>query len=91
MNLIQDYPIFQNNSKNKQAPVHIQLIVVLNRLGCDGNGASIDREALLVGKTFGTIEKYTDRVFTAILSLEREYVYWQSERGSQDGCISAMD
>ncbi len=48
----------------------------MNRLGCDCNGASIDREALLFGKSFGTIEKYTDRVFTAILSLERDHVYW---------------
>jgi hypothetical protein len=36
MNLIQDHSIFKNNSKNKQAPVHSQLIIVLNRLGCDG-------------------------------------------------------
>ena len=76
MSLIQAHPIFNNNSKNKQAPVHIQLIIVLNRLGCDGNGASIDREALLFGKSFGTIEKYTDRVFTAILSMEKDFVYW---------------
>jgi len=54
--LIQDQPIFQNFSKNKQAPVHNQLIIVLKRLGCDG----IDREALLFGKSFGSIKKYTD-------------------------------
>jgi len=51
------------------------LIIVLNRLDCDGNGASIHCEALLFGKSFGTIEKYTDRVFT-ILSMEKDFVYW---------------
>jgi hypothetical protein len=76
LHIVQDHPIFQNNSLHKQAPVHIQLIIVLNRLGCDGNGASIDREALLFGKSIGTIEKYTDRVLTAILAVEKNYVYW---------------
>ena len=73
---IENHAVFNNNSRNKQTPVAIQLLIVLNRLGCDGNGASINHTALLFGRSFGSIEKYTDRVFEAILSLEKQYVYW---------------
>ena len=48
--LIENHPIFQNYSNHKQAPVWIQLMVVLNRLGCDGNGVSIDRTSIFAGK-----------------------------------------
>ena len=41
LNLIKDHPIFQNNSNNEQAPVHIQLAVTLFRLGRYGNAASV--------------------------------------------------
>ena len=40
---IKNHQVFNNNSKMKQASVETQLLIVLNRLGCDGNGASIDR------------------------------------------------
>ena len=74
--LIKDHPVFENNSRNKQSPVWLQLLVVLNRLGCDGNGASIQRMAMLNGTSYGSVEKFTERVFTAIRSLEATYVYW---------------
>ena len=74
--LIKDHPVFENNSRNKQSPVWLQLLVVMNRLGCDGNGASIQRMAMLNGTSYGSVEKFTERVFTAIRSLEATYVYW---------------
>ena len=41
VDLIKDDPIFPNNSLLSQYSVEIQVIVTLNHLGCDGNGASI--------------------------------------------------
>ena len=43
LELIQADPIFQNRSRHKQAPVWMQLLVVMTRLGCYGNGASLGR------------------------------------------------
>ena len=37
--MIEDHPVFDRSSKS---PVWLQLLVVLNRLGCDGNGARGD-------------------------------------------------
>jgi hypothetical protein len=73
---IKNHRVFNNNSKMKQASVEMQLLIVLNRLGCDGNGASIDRTGLFFGRSVGTVEKFTDRIFEAILSLEKDYVFW---------------
>ncbi len=56
--------------------MEMQLLIVLNRLGCDGNCASIDRSGLFFGRSVGTVEKFTDRVFEAIFSLEKDYVFW---------------
>ena len=53
--LIKDHPIFENNSRHQQSPVWLQLLVVLNRLGCDGNGASIQRMAMLNGTSYGNL------------------------------------
>ena len=38
--LIEDHPVFQNNSNNFQTPVETQLAVTLYQMGCFGNGAS---------------------------------------------------
>ena len=74
--LIEDHPVFDKGSRHKQSPVWLQLLVVLNRLGCDGNGASIQRTAMFNGISYGSVEKFTQRVFTAIRSLEAQFVYW---------------
>lgn len=47
--MIEDHPVFDKGSRRKQSPVWLQLLVVLNRLGCDGNGASIQRTAMFNG------------------------------------------
>ena len=66
--MIKDHDIFQNQSRNKQQPAWIQLMVTLNRLGCDGNGAAIGRTARTCGVSYGSVCKYTRRVFTSTSS-----------------------
>ncbi|KAF7308036.1 DDE Tnp4 domain-containing protein [Mycena kentingensis (nom. inval.)] len=69
LHLIQDHPIFSNNSNNAQAPVEQQLAVALYRLGRYGNGASVHDIARIAGCSEGSVENFTKRVFTAIASL----------------------
>ena len=72
--LIKDHPIFHNNSNNPQAPVETQLAVTLFRMGRFGNAASLEDIAREAGCSEGTVELYTERCFTAILSLHDTFV-----------------
>lgn len=76
VNLLKEHEVFKSNSRNKQKPVWIQLLVVLRRLGGNGNGNSVGRSSRLAGIGAGTVQLFTNRVFTAILSLEKQVVTW---------------
>lgn len=79
INIIKNNKIFE--SSTHQIPVSIQLAITLYRLGTSGNGASIANIARLFGVGDGsTITRVTRRVFEAILDLEKNYVYWPSEK-----------
>ena len=56
---------------HRQAPVWVQLIVVLQRLGCEGNGVSVGRVACNSGFSTGTVHKFTDLVYAAIRRLPK--------------------
>ena len=73
--MIEGHAVFANNSRNEQAPCWIQTMVVLGRVGCDGNGASIGRNARHGGVSYGTVCMYTTRVFSAILSFHPELYF----------------
>ena len=74
--LIQDNPVFANNSFNKQEEVWFQLAVVLNRVGTDGTGSSVKKNSLFSGVSYGSVEKFTERVFKAIVSLKNQFIFW---------------
>lgn len=74
LDLIKDHPVFQNNSNQEQAPVHIQLAVALFRLGRCGNAASVKDVAREAGCSEGAVKKYTNRCFEAIESLHDIFV-----------------
>ena len=69
MDLIKDDPIFSNNSLLSQYSVEIQVMVTLNRFGCDGNGASIGALGCILGIFTGTVINFTNRVFRALYNL----------------------
>ena len=71
---IENHPVFHNNSRNPQRDVWIQILVALERLGCQGNGASVGRIARSNGIGDGTVVLYTNRVMLAVLSIENEYI-----------------
>jgi hypothetical protein len=77
---INNHEIFQNNSLNPQREVWVQLVVALERFGCDGNGISVGRVARSIGIGNGTVTLYTRRVVNALLSLEGKFIKWPSSR-----------
>ncbi|KAJ3505380.1 hypothetical protein NLJ89_g7453 [Agrocybe chaxingu] len=74
LTLIEEHPVFVNNSNNSQAPVEQQLAVTLLRMGRYGNGAAVEDIARQAGISEGSVEKYTERVFDAIESLHDLFV-----------------
>lgn len=76
---IENHPVFHpagDYSRNPQVSVWIQLMITMGRLGCDGNGASVGRNARGGGVSYGSVLKYTERVFAALLSLKDEVIKW---------------
>jgi hypothetical protein len=71
LTLIQDHPIFHNNSNATQQPVRDQLMVTLQQMGMFGNGSSIGILARFFRILEGAVVLYCSRVVEAILSLER--------------------
>ena len=73
---VQDDDVFKTYTRNKQCPVWVQLMVVLQRLDCDGNGISVVRCARNCGYSNGSVDLFTKRVFKAILKLRRAAIFW---------------
>lgn len=74
LHLIEDHPVFHNNSNNAQKPVEVQLATTLFRMGRYGNAASLEDIARITGSSEGDIENCTARCFTAIESLHDLFV-----------------
>ena len=74
LTLIEDHPIFVNNSNNIQAPVESQLAVTLYHMGRYGNAASIEEVAWIAGCSEGLVKYYTHHCFTAIEALHDLFV-----------------
>jgi hypothetical protein len=82
------HPVFSNNSRNSQTAVAVQLQVALERLGCNGNGASVGRVARKHGVFYlhvsllmdqvsaGSAFNFTRRIIKALLSLEHDEIAW---------------
>ena len=85
---IQDHPIFHNNSYCPQLRLEHQLVLALERLGSNGNGASVGRFRRNLKVARGTVIKCTRRVITAILSLRKEYLQWPTAERRKE--ISAV-
>ncbi len=87
--MIQDHPIFHTDDAcyKKQWKVWQQALVCFERLGCNGNGASVGRFAREFGIGVGTVVLYTARVVKALLSLEHQHLAWPDEE--EQSAISA--
>ena len=74
LSLIENHEVFQTDSNHGQAPVELQLAVTLYRMGCFGNGASVEDIARVAGCSEGSVQNFTNRCFKAILSLHDQFV-----------------
>ena len=80
VDFIKDDPIFTNRSLFSQYSVEIQLMVTLNRLGCDGNGASVGALGRMFGISYGTtVHNFTNRVFRALYNRRDQIIFWPNE------------
>lgn len=78
--LIKNHDVFNRESKTqKQAAVWVQLMVTLQFCELEGNGASIGRNARSNGFGEGTVVKFKQRCFKAILSMEKDFIKWPDE------------
>jgi hypothetical protein len=74
--LIDNDPIFKNDSYFKQASPAVQLAITLYRLGVHGWGAAPSRIASLFGIGGGTVHLYFHRCLSAILKLYERAIVW---------------
>ena len=72
--MIEDDPVFHNNSHCEQWPVDKQLAVTLYRMGRYGNGGSLEDVARFAGVAHGTVPLFTKRCFDAIERLHPLFV-----------------
>lgn len=81
LDLIKDDPVFRSRGRGRpQYPIHLQLQVVLYRLGSSGEASSIAKIAFLFGLgDGGTIQNFVARVFSAILKLQNRFIFWPGE------------
>ncbi len=80
VDFIKDDPIFSNNSLLSQYFVEIhQVMVSLNRLGCDGNKASIGALGRIFGNSTGTVINFTNRIFWGLKNLRDQIIFSPNE------------
>lgn len=82
--MIENHPIFFNKSNIPQAPATVQLAIFLNRIGHYGNAASPEDLAQWAGGSAGWIEKCTNRVMVAVLSLHDEVIHLPTTEEKED-------
>eukprot|EP00842_Homolaphlyctis_polyrhiza_P002925 jgi/Hompol1/3633/HPOL_006657-RA len=74
--MISQHPVFISKGPKPQTPSELQLLVVLNRLGFHGNGVSQAKLSRFHATSVGSVNNFTRRVITAILSLRSVYLSW---------------
>ncbi|EFP76773.2 uncharacterized protein PGTG_02234 [Puccinia graminis f. sp. tritici CRL 75-36-700-3] len=102
LNEIQLNPVFHSESFRPQLPIAHQLALTLERLGSNGNGASVGRFSRNLSVGRGTVVKASRRVIRAINDLSGRYLLWpdtnrrreisevMKEEGFE-GCVGFVD
>jgi len=99
---LRGHPVFYNNSTCRQIAPERQIAAVLSRFGTEGNGASITAKQILTGLAVGTLNKYTERVTTALMVIRHQWICWPDEERRREisevmalegfpGCIGFVD
>ncbi|OAD67750.1 hypothetical protein PHYBLDRAFT_72160 [Phycomyces blakesleeanus NRRL 1555(-)] len=77
--LVKIHELYQQLSGFYSIDVRLQISIVLDRLGSNGNSLSSDHLARHSGIGKGSIENITIRFFKVILSLEHKFIYWPTK------------
>ncbi|KAI7965436.1 hypothetical protein MJO29_003534 [Puccinia striiformis f. sp. tritici] len=102
LQLIEQNPVFYNNSRNPQREPPIQIAVAICCLGSNGNGSAVYQLKNLFQVGYGTVDLYTRRVIKAIYELRSSLISWptkceriESSQVMQDkgllGCVGFVD
>ncbi|KAL9936644.1 hypothetical protein V8E36_004712 [Tilletia maclaganii] len=85
--------VFEAAPGYTQIATHVQLAVLMYRLGHYGNAASVSAVAALFGLGKGTVVKVTNRVLHAVMacSLLRSSVRWPSLAAREESKAEAAD
>jgi hypothetical protein len=78
--MIEDHPVFLNQSSSKQTPVYNQLLVAIWKLANDGSSSSVRPIASIHGVSEGHVVNCVSRVVTALFDIRTHHVKWPSER-----------
>lgn len=81
--IIQSHSIFVSKDRKPQAPVALQLLVCLKRLGCSENGAGIVACCTFFKISEGTIQLFTNRCLEAMLDLQSSLLRWPDAQERQ--------
>jgi hypothetical protein len=76
LNIICMNPVFHRGGIRPQLPIAHQLALTLERLGSNGNGASVGRFSRNLSVGRGTVVKVSRWVIEALISLGRRHVVW---------------
>ncbi|KAJ3129367.1 hypothetical protein HK100_008660, partial [Physocladia obscura] len=103
LELVSPDPVFENQLRNPQHPVWIQLLVTLERLGKFGNSVAFEIVGKNTGIGVGTVGLYYKQVITAIHNLREKFAMSltvnqrklhgliMQENYSMPGCIGVID
>ncbi|KAI7816218.1 hypothetical protein BC939DRAFT_508503 [Gamsiella multidivaricata] len=99
---IQDRPVFKNKPNYPQTDPAHQLAVALACFGACGKEAMLATMGAKFGIAQGTMELYTNRLITALLEVEGNWLRWPEEESREEhgqamrkegfpGCVGFMD
>ncbi|KAH7919060.1 hypothetical protein BV22DRAFT_1023626 [Leucogyrophana mollusca] len=80
--ILEDHPVFHNNSNNAQLAVAVQVAIFINAAGHYGNRSATEDYADWAGVSIGTVYNCFRRVMVAILDHHDEYIHWDQNNVS---------
>lgn len=79
LEMIENHPVFQNESWNPQHNLAIQLAVSLFWFGSNGNGAAVYQLENFFSIGHGTVNLYTQNVPTSVLGFFFSLLFWPTK------------
>lgn len=90
--MIFEHDAFKTTGYREQEESVVQIAVLLDRLGHNGNGMASARLASIWGRSEGSLSNYSQRAMVALLSLEPRFLSWPTpeERRQHASCAQVV-